>query len=140
MSKTILLELTPREVEILQAALIKERFYWEDSDKLEVGATIAEKSMACCDKIWAKLDNVCQPKQDELITAKDLFNLISSAKGEYQNLNNDLHISNKKVEENYFKYISLANALISWLNSKHLLKRLARFDVTDVSNEFEESE
>lgn len=138
MSKVILLELTEKEAEVLANGLIKERYSWEGKDPMEVPRTIIDKSIEICNSAWAKLDEAKHAKPDLLITAKDLFHIKSLAKNEYLNLRNDLHISNKIVEQEDFVHISLASALIMWLNGKSLLKRLAKFDFTDHSSEFEE--
>ncbi len=80
-------------------------------------------------------------ENDEIsITAKDLFLIISLAKDQYKLLPNGLHISGKLVEENDFKHIALANAVIMWLNRNGALKKLAKFDYTDHSAQYEESE
>lgn len=75
-----------------------------------------------------------------VITKNDLALIVSMAKDNYKTLHGDLHVSNKKVEQNSFLHISLVNATISWLNSKNLLKGLASFDYTDHCNDFESLE
>lgn len=74
------------------------------------------------------------------ITHNDLFLIKSAANAEYQRLSTNLHISNKRVDSCDFVHIALANSLIMWLNGKNLLKRLAGFDYTDLSAEFESIE
>ena len=78
--------------------------------------------------------------QELVITYKDLFHLVSLAKGQYLLLPNDLHISDVRVEENDYKHIALANAVIMWLNNKNALNKIARFDYTDKSCQYEEQE
>lgn len=138
MSKTILVELTEKEVEVIQNGIIKERYSISETDPMEIPRTSLEKSMEACHSVWAKLDEAKQGKPDLLITSKDLFYIKSLAKNEYLNLRSDLHISNKIVEQEDFVHISLANALIMWLNGNKLLKRLAKFDFTDHSSQYEE--
>lgn len=140
MSRTILVELTEKEVEALENGLIKEKASLEDARSSEIGKTAIEKKLEGCNSAWAKLDNAKRVKPDAIITNKDLFLIKSMAKSEYNNLSNDLHISKKKVEEEDFVHISLANALIMWLNSKNLLKRLAVFDYTDESFKYDGNE
>jgi uncharacterized protein YydD (DUF2326 family) len=135
-----LLELTQQEVEVVKRALIAERHSYMEESMTSIGKAELEKGIRLCDSIWDKVDRASQPQEDLLITASDLFFLISSAKDQYRHLRADLHISNKRVEESDFKHISLANAVILWLNSKNLLKRLASFDFTDLSSQYEESE
>lgn len=74
------------------------------------------------------------------ITLNDLFLIKSAANAEYQRLPTNLHISNKAVESSDLVHIALANALIMWLNGKHVLKKLAGFDYTDLSAEYESME
>jgi hypothetical protein len=81
-----------------------------------------------------------EPKEEFLISAKDLAFIVAQAKTEYVHLPGDLHISNQKVEEKDFKHISLANAVIMWLNSKGLLNKLVKFDYTDQSSQYEETD
>ena len=88
----------------------------------------------------AKIAAAFEPRQDTIISSNDLALIVSTAMGDYKTLHGDLHISNKKVEQKSFVHISLVNAAISWLNSKNLLKGLARFDYTDCSNEFDSLE
>ena len=140
MNKTILLELTPKEAEVVGQALINEKYRLEDEAKSSIGKAELEKNVERCNRIWSKLGAASQPQEEVLITASDLFFLISSAKSEYRGLRADLYVSNKRVEESDFKHISLANAVIMWLNSKNLLKRVAKFDFTDLSSQYEESE
>ena len=140
MSKIILLELTEKEAELLAQGLIKEKASWEDKDPMEVTQTAINKALEGCNSAWAKLDEAKHAKPDLLITAKDLFYIKSLAKSEYLNLRGEMHISNKIVEQEDFVHISLASALIMWLNKNNLLKRLAKFDFTDHSSEFEEME
>lgn len=130
----ILLELTKKEAEVIRQALALKK---DLPPKDGIGLTEKEKEDKFSDLVLAKLEAASQPKQDALLSYKDLFLIIDSAKQNYLNLSPDLHISNKKVEENDFKHIALANAVIVWLSSKSLLKRLAKFDFTDSSCQYE---
>lgn len=135
----ILLELTEKEFEMVQLAvgtafIANSEAY--DTNKQEVN----RKRMDTYNAVLSKLELSSKPKEDVLITSKDLSHLKSLAKGEYHRLPGNLQISNKTVEQEDFVHISLANAVVMWLNSKDLLKRVARFDYTDDSFEYEESE
>lgn len=134
----ILLELTEKELEVLKQGLIKEKESWVDRD--DVSSRFKDTVHEVCNSAWAKLDACTQPKPDFLISAKDLFYLVSLAKNEFSHLRADLYISNKRVEENDFKHIALANALIMWLNGNKILKNLVKFDFTDTSAQYEETE
>lgn len=80
------------------------------------------------------------PTEPLKISENELFLLKSAANAEYQRLPTNLHISNKRVDTQDLVHIALANALIMWLNGKNVLKRLAQFDYTDLSSEFESME
>ena len=134
----ILLELSEKELELLKQGLIKQTYWWDD--QTSVSDSLREGMVELCNSLWAKLDNSNRTKPDFLISAKDLFYLVSLAKNEYHHLRADLYISNKRVEENDFKHIALASALIMWLNGHRLLKRLVKFDFTDTSAQYEETE
>lgn len=134
----ILLELTNKELELLKQGLIKEEIWWQDKE--DISGSLRETKTHLCHSLWAKLDNVEQIQPDALISSKDLFYLVSSAKTEFLGLRADLYLSNKRVDENDFKHIALANALIMWLNGHKLLKRLVKFDFTDISSQYEETE
>jgi len=140
MSKTVLVELTEEEAETIFSALIREKSYWEDADPLEVGNSVIDKQKDNCNGIWAKLDNASHVQPEVLITAQDYNRIKDLAIGQFHNLRNDLYVSNKKMEERDSVHISLANAVIGWLNNKGLLRRLPRFDYTDHSSEYEEME
>lgn len=140
MSKTIFLELTEKEAEVLAAALIKEKFSWEEKDPKDASPTLIENSLRLCNRLWAKLDDAHRPHQDVLMDSKDLYRIIDLAKTDYCRLPLDLHISGKKIELSDYRYISLANAVIVWLNSNDMLKKLPKFNVTDSSNQYEEME
>lgn len=80
------------------------------------------------------------PPEPLKITLNDLFLIKSAANAEYQRLPINLHISNKAVESSDLVHIALANSFIMWLNGKHVLKKLAGFDYTDLSAEYESIE
>lgn len=140
MSKTILLELTEKEAEVLAAAIVKEKSSWEDKDPKEASPTLIENSLRVCNRLWAKLDDANRPQPHVLMEPKDLYRIIDLAKTDYCRLPLDLHISGKKIELGDYKHISLANAVILWLNGAGLLKKLPKFNVTDSSNQYEEME
>ena len=140
MSKKYLLELTQKEIDTLMNGLIKEKSSWEDKSTEEVSRTIREDKLTICNSLWATLDGATAPQSDHKISIQDLYFIVSQAKSEFVRLPADLHISRKRVEESDLKHISLAKAVIGWLNSKQLLKKIADFDITDHSYEYEESE
>lgn len=133
----IMLEFTEEEVEFINKAILREQSAW---DQNEGDHNDQINKIYRCRDILDKILLASLPKTDFLITFKDLNHIISLAKTEYHNLRGDLHISNKRVEESDFKHISLANALVMWLNSNSLLKRLAKFDYTDTSHQYEGEE
>ena len=140
MNKKILVELTPKEAQVLNNALIKERHFWEDQTPEEASRTTKEDNISLCNSIWAKVDSADRPQEDQLISIQDLYFMISQAKAEYVRLPADLYISRKRVEMQDLTHISLAMSVIGWLNSKNLLKKIANFDITDHSYEYESSE
>ena len=135
MNKTILLELTEKEVEVLQTAIpllnesVENARYAEKESKTKVHEAIAKK-----------IQLALEPKEEVLIKFNDLHQIISLANMEYHRLPLDLHISDQKVEFSHIRHICLASATIMWLNGSGLLKRLAKFDFTDMSCQYEESE
>jgi hypothetical protein len=131
----ILLELTEQEAEIVRNGILLEQQVRGKEDRTDY-----DNKVSRCDKILFKLWAAKEPQKDVLIGPKDLVQIVSTAKSQHVFLPANLYISNKKVEEEDFRYISLANSLILWLNGKELLKKLVRFDITDLSNEFEETE
>jgi len=56
---------------------------------------------------------------------------------EYGKLPLDTNLSKKQVDQKDLAHISLANALISWFNSKGLLKETVKFDSVENSSEYE---
>lgn len=133
----ILLELTEIEVDFLKEVI--------ELEKVSVAASNVEyaekeRKTGICNTFLKKITLACKPKSDILITYQDLFCMISDAKQEYTQLPLDLHISDKEVQQNYYVHIAVANVMIMWLNSKRLLKGLARFDYTDQSSAFENLE
>lgn len=134
----ILLELTEKELEVLRAGLIKEKLSWEGKDISEFSRATIENKLAACYLAEAKMDIAIEPKEEVLITFKDLFYIISKTNDEFRNLPADMHITSKKIEECDFVHIALANTIIMWLNSKNLLKQVAKFDYTDQSAQYEE--
>lgn len=135
----VLLELTQQEAEVLGHAIILKEIALQDELKKSIGKTTLEGDITRCHSLWSKLDKAKHPQQDVLITSKDLFRIICMAKEEYLKLGSETYISEKEVPQNELVHISLASAVISWLNSKNLLKRLARFDFTDSSCKYEET-
>jgi hypothetical protein len=137
MNKTILLELTEKEAEVVNRSLIREKDYWSAMGP-EVSGVLIENNLTVVVDVVKKLWASNQPQEDVLIQAKDFLNLIAMARKEFLRLNGDLHISNKKVEQKDLVHISVANSLIVWLNGKNLLKKLVKFDYTDHSCDYEE--
>src|SRR5271166_4404484 len=93
MSKNILLELTEQEAEVMVNAIAKERSFWESEQNKEVSGLLKEKILNICDRVSNKIDRASEPQQDVLITAQDLFNIVSKAKDGYNDLRGDLQIS-----------------------------------------------
>ena len=140
MSKTVLLELTEKEAEILEQAVLNEKALWGSKSYKDVSGTLIENTISTCNLLKHKIDEALKPKEEVLITHKDFYLIKSVAVDQYRHLSGDTRISNKDMEYRDLANISLANAVITWLNGKGLLKTLARFDFTDHSCEFEESE
>lgn len=137
MSRTILLELTEKEAEIVRKGILHEEASWA-KDGSDGDFNDHENKLNRCKVILAKWEEANKPQVEETITFNDMFNIVSMAKDEYLNLSHPLHISRTKIEEKFFVHISLAQSLIVWLNSKKLLKRLASFEFTDHSTDFED--
>ncbi len=140
MNKTYIVELTEKELAVLISGLIKERLRVEDKTPDEMSRITKEDAMRACDSAWAKLDDAMRDKAEQVITMPDLNFIVSQAKAEFVRLPADLHISRKRVEQSDLKHISLAMSVIGWLNSKQVLKKLANFEFTDHSYDYEESE
>lgn len=137
MSKTFIVELTEKELKALQTATITEQLNIVQGPLLP---TEKEKALQLIGKVSDKLILAHFPPEDVLITSADLFFLVDSSIKEYRLLRGDSTLSGKRVEESDFKHISLANAVIMWLNSHRLLKKHVRFDMTDDSFEYEVTE
>lgn len=123
----ILLELTEKEAEAIKEVLGLEK---ESISKDKIGFTEQQRKTGICNSIIGKIGAAFEPKTEMLIRSQDLFDLISLAKGEYHHIRANTFISNKRVEEGHLIHIALANALISWLNGKSLLKNNVKFDIT----------
>jgi hypothetical protein len=132
--KTVLLELTEAEVTVLQEALNQ---YEDRVHDLDASRTFKENLTNLCGSIVKKTIDASQEKSDVLVAAKDLFYIISMAKEQYHHIHGETYISHKRVEESDFKHISLANAVILWLNKNDLLKNNVRFDFTDQTYQYE---
>ena len=87
-----------------------------------------------------KLKEAARPKPDVLITFKDFYLIKSMAVSGYSKLPLDTSLSKKQIDQKDLAHISLANALISWFNSKGLLKETVRFDCTDDSIQYDTNE
>jgi len=70
-------------------------------------------------------------KLEHLINYKDVFNIFSVARSQYVNRRLPMYISKKLIEPNEAPIIAAMEALIMYLNSKSLLKRLVKFDYKD---------
>jgi len=125
----ILLELTTKEAEFIREVIALEKNSVTNS-KLEWAEK--ERKTGICNSFLAKVD--------VMITANDLFLLISQAKREYLSLNSGLHISGIEVDKKDLPHISVTNALLLFLNGENLLKKMVRFDITDQSGQYEELE
>jgi hypothetical protein len=134
----ILLELTEREFESIRFTMDQQLATSELLCKVEGGEN-NRKNLDTHNSILSKLKLASEPKQDALITSKDFSDIKDLTNREYQFLLPDTHISNKRVEERDLVHISLANAVIMWLNGRNLLKKLVKFDFTDSSYQYEES-
>lgn len=133
----ILLELTEDEAE----TVLKEMSFSKNAIlKNGIGHAEKERLAKTRESIIGKLEIASKPKEDLLITHKNLLEIISLAKSQYQELRGDLCISKETVLPAHRLHISLANALVLWFNSKNMLKRLARFDYTDNSYQYESEE
>jgi len=133
MSNKILLELTEDEALLLEAHLKAEKL-------LVLPKSTETTERRLLDSTINKIESALKSQHPMIIGIKDLHYIISRAKGEYQNLPKDLYISRNRVEEDDFKHIALVNSVIMWLNGNSLLKKLAQFDYTDHSCEFEASD
>lgn len=138
MNKTILLELTEKEAEVVRNAIERESKHWDKFDRRDMSGILIENTINTCNSIQEKMALASEPSKHILINKKDFFNILSIAKGEYLYLSGNIHISGEKIEEKYLVHISIANAVIVWLNNSRLLKRLAVFDYTDHSCDYEE--
>ena len=137
MSKTGLVEFTEEEAQMVLSLM---EIGWPNKHKDITLKTELEKIKNVYRSVYAKIDESFDDKPDVLITANDYNRIKDLAVGQFHNLRNDLYVSNKKMEERDSVHISLANAVIGWLNNKGLLRRLPRFDYTDHSSEYEEME
>lgn len=79
-------------------------------------------------------------QKETLIKIKDLNSIRSVAIQEYVRLPSEVEISNKKVDEKDFLMISVANSMLMWLNSNGLLTNLVKFDFTESTTKYEETE
>lgn len=135
--KLFLLELTEKETDYLHEALVNSLQLALAADLRE---TEKERYIARFSNLADKLKVATQPRDNDLLSNRDLHDIISMAKKEYLSLPHDLHISNKVVEPTDFKHIALVNAAIMVFNSKNLMKNVAKFDYTDKSGDYEETE
>lgn len=133
----VLLELTPEQAEVVRMGLLLAK---EALVKENIGPTERERKTIACDVISDQIIEASKKQEDVLIGPKDLFMIVSYAKDQLFQLPAIVYLADKKVEENDFKHIALANAVIMWLNKGRLLKRLPRFDFTDNSSQYEETE
>ena len=130
----ILLELTEKEVNFLKEVIGLEKTSVSESS---IGFAEQERKTGICNSFLAKVEEACKPKEDVLITNKDLFFIKDLTHTVYKGLRAELKISQQPVEQKDFVHISLASAVIMWLNSRGLLKRVAKFDFTDDSFGYE---
>jgi len=137
MGKMVILELTEKEAELVQKLALNYGLIPRNKEVEDF--TDYERRIDNTKNISDKVDLALKSQPEFPITDKDLMHIISMAKDQYLALPADLHISNKKVREDDFKHISLASAVVVWLNSKNLLKRLAAFEFTDHAYDFEDT-
>jgi hypothetical protein len=137
MSKIVLVELTEQEAETILSLM---EIGWLNKPKENMLRADIEKISALSQSAHKKIVEGFIDMPDVLITAQDYNRIKDLSVGQFHNLRNDLYVSNKKMEERDSVHISLANAVIGWLNSKGLLKQVPRFDYTDHSSEYEEME
>jgi len=137
MNKTVLLELTTREAELVQK--LASNFQKEARSESEDFADY-DRRVNQCNSIVSKIEESFKPKSEVLMTSKDLFNIISFAKDKYHQIPQNAHISGEEVKESHHVHISIANAMIMWLNGNGLLKNIASFDYTDSSCQYEEND
>lgn len=131
--KTVLVEFTEREAEMALRCIALAKGSILDG---QIGYTEQEREARIHDSIAAKIELAGKPKEDVLVTAKDLFRIKDLAGKEYLKIYHGMTLSYKLVDKDDFVHISLANAFIGWLNSNSLLKRAVRFDYTDDSDDY----
>lgn len=76
---------------------------------------------------------------EHYVTKHDLYQLISDAKSQYVNLPLNPEISGKRVDKTDLTSIAVMEAFILYLNKNNLLKKLVKFDYTDSSHEYNDS-
>lgn len=74
---------------------------------------------------------------DHSMTSSDLFHVVSGAKTGYANMRSSPYISGKAVEENDLRNVAVIEALLTYLNGNHLLKKIVKFEYTDPVSQYE---
>ena len=129
----ILLELTPREAEMILECVANSKGRLSDG---QIGFTEQQRRDVVQESVVLKIDTAFKPENDTLITAKDLFRIKDLATREYLKIHAGMQLSGKEIDKDDFVHYSLVNATIGWLNSKELLKKTVRFDNTDDSDDY----
>ena len=129
----ILLELTPREAEMILECFANSKGRLSDG---QIGFTEQQRRDVVQESVVLKIDTAFKPENDTLITAKDLFRIKDLATREYLKIHAGMQLSGKEIDKDDFVHYSLVNATIGWLNSKELLKKTVRFDNTDDSDDY----
>lgn len=70
-------------------------------------------------------------KLEHVVNKGDLYEITSMAKNRFSNQKLPMFITRKAVEPEEFRNIAVMEAFINYLNGRHLLKRLIKFDYTD---------
>jgi hypothetical protein len=76
-------------------------------------------------------------KLNHMVTKNDLFGIQSEAKKEYSQLTLPMFVTGRSVDSSELPSIAMIEAVVSYLNKNHLLKRLPKIDYTDASGEYD---
>jgi len=70
-------------------------------------------------------------KLEHMINKNDLYEIVSMAKNQFSNQKLPVFITGKAIDLEGCKNIAIMEAFINYLNNKHLLKKLVKFEYTD---------
>lgn len=70
-------------------------------------------------------------KLEHVINSYDLTNIICFSKVEYTKLRLPMKITRRQVDNSDLPHVAMIEAVISYLNKNHLLKKLVKFDITE---------